>query len=132
MHKIWLIIQREYLVRVRKKSFIIMTLLGPILLASIMIVPIWLATISDTTDTIAVLDESGLFKEAFKNNSETKYVQVSGPLENQKAAFLTSDYTALLYIPELDLINRKISGYIPRRMWALVSSCSWKASLKKK
>jgi ABC-2 type transport system permease protein len=103
MHKIWLIIQREYLVRVRKKSFIIMTLLGPILLASIMVVPIWLATVSDTTDTIEVLDESGLFPGAFKDNSDTRFINVSGPLEQQKVAFLKTDYTALLYIPKLDL-----------------------------
>jgi ABC-2 type transport system permease protein len=103
MHKIWLIIQREYLVRVRKKSFIVMTLLGPILLASIMVIPIWLTTVSDTTDTIEVLDESGLFTDAFNDNPDTKYIQVSGPLEQQKTAFLKTDYTALLYIPKLDL-----------------------------
>lgn len=103
MHKIWLIIQREYLVRVRKKSFIVMTLLGPVLLAALMVVPIWLATVSDTTDTIAVLDESGLFTEAFQDNAETKYVLVGGSLEAQKGAYLQTDYTALLYIPELNL-----------------------------
>ena len=43
MNKIALIIKREYLVRVKKKSFIIMTILGPILIAAIMIVPIWLS-----------------------------------------------------------------------------------------
>ena len=43
MNKIWLIIKREYLVRVRKKSFIIMTFLAPLLMAGIMIVPIYLA-----------------------------------------------------------------------------------------
>ena len=43
MDKIWLIIQREYLVRVRKKSFIIMTILGPLLIAGLMIAPIYLA-----------------------------------------------------------------------------------------
>ena len=103
MHKIWLIIQREYLVRVRKKSFIIMTILGPLLLASIMVVPIWLTTVSDTTDTIVLLDESGLFQNAFQDNGDAKYIRVSGPLEQQKAAFLKTNYTALLYIPKLDL-----------------------------
>ena len=103
MHKIWLIIQREYLVRVRKKSFIVMTLLGPVLLAALMVVPIWLATVSDTTDTIAVLDESGLFTEAFQDNAETEYVLVGGSLEAQKMAYLQTDYTALLYIPALNL-----------------------------
>jgi ABC-2 type transport system permease protein len=38
MLKIWLIIQREFLVRVKKKSFIVMTILGPILIAALMIV----------------------------------------------------------------------------------------------
>ncbi|MDQ3291335.1 MAG: ABC transporter permease [Bacteroidota bacterium] len=103
MHKIWLIIQREYLVRVRKKSFIIMTLLGPLLLASTMVVPFWLATVSDTTDTIEVLDESGLFVNAFNSTNETKFITAIGPLETQKVAFLESDNTALLYIPPIDL-----------------------------
>ena len=44
MNKIKLIIAREYLTRVKKKSFILMTLLGPILMAGLMLVPIWIAT----------------------------------------------------------------------------------------
>jgi len=48
MNKISLIIGREYMTRVRKKSFIVMTLLGPILFAALIIVPGWLATIEDT------------------------------------------------------------------------------------
>ena len=62
MGKINLIIQREYLTRVRKKSFLIMTILGPILFAAFLIVPAWLATIQDTEEkVIAVVDQSGMF-----------------------------------------------------------------------
>ena len=43
MSKILLIIKREYWTRVRKKSFIIMTLLGPIIMGLIMVVPAWIA-----------------------------------------------------------------------------------------
>ena len=43
MRKIWLIIKREYLVRVRKKAFIVMTIVGPLLMAALMIVPTYLA-----------------------------------------------------------------------------------------
>ncbi|MFT5280542.1 MAG: ABC-2 type transport system permease protein, partial [Bacteroidia bacterium] len=43
MKKIGLIIQREYLTRVRKKSFIVMTILGPVLMAALFIVPVWMA-----------------------------------------------------------------------------------------
>ena len=45
MNKTFLIIKREFLVRVKKKSFIVMTLLAPILMASLIIVPV---LISDT------------------------------------------------------------------------------------
>ena len=54
MHKIWLIIKREYLVRVRKKSFIIMTLLAPLLIAALMIVPIYLANENQEERIIAI------------------------------------------------------------------------------
>ncbi|HQK38441.1 MAG TPA: hypothetical protein PLC81_12450, partial [Bacteroidales bacterium] len=65
MNKILLILQREFLTRVRKKSFIIMTLLGPVLFAAFMIVPIWLATQEDKeVKVIAVADSSHLFVNA--------------------------------------------------------------------
>ena len=54
MHKIWLIIKREYLVRIRKKSFIVMTILGPLLIAALMIIPIYLATESQQERIIAI------------------------------------------------------------------------------
>ena len=59
MDKIWLVIQREYLTRVRKKSFLILSLLAPLLLvgASILIAKI---NASDGPDTVLVRDESGL------------------------------------------------------------------------
>ena len=105
MHKIWLIFQREYLVRVRKKSFIVMTLLAPILLAAILVIPIYLTTVSDKTNTIQVLDESGLFRDKFESNEKRVYLPVQGNLETLKTAFLESEHTALLYIPKLDLDN---------------------------
>ena len=63
MNSTGLIIKREYLSRVKKNSFIIMTLLGPLLLAAIMIVPIWLATQEKSELRIEVIDESFLFKD---------------------------------------------------------------------
>lgn len=103
MHKIWLIFQREYLVRVRKKSFLVMTLLAPLLLVALMVIPIYLATISDESDTILVLDESGLFAGKLKNEDSRSFVPVAGSLASAKQALLESDYSGLLYIPRLDL-----------------------------
>ena len=60
MNKIWLIIKREYLVRVRKRSFIVMTILGPILMASLIILPTYL-TIQGKEERIIALNERGDF-----------------------------------------------------------------------
>ena len=104
MHKIWLIIQREYLTRVRKKSFIIMTFLTPLLLAAFMLIPAWLATFSDSDDVVMVLDESGLFADKLESREDLKIIPVAaGSLEQAKMAYQETDYTALLHIPKLDL-----------------------------
>jgi ABC-2 type transport system permease protein len=104
MHKIWLIIQREYLTRVRKKSFIIMTFLTPLLLAAFMVIPAWLATISDSDDVVMVLDESGMFADKLESKEDLKIIPVAAAsLEQAKTAYQETDYTALLHIPKLDL-----------------------------
>ena len=84
-----------------------MTLLAPILLAAVMVVPIFLTTVTDKTNTIQVLDESGLFRDKFESNEKRVYIPVQGDLETLKSAFLESEHTALLYIPKLDLDNPK-------------------------
>lgn len=101
MNKILLIIQREYLTRVKKKSFIIMTILGPVLLAGMMIVPIYMATRESETKKVMVVDESYLF---INNLPETKAIDFNYPqipyLEAQKTFAATQDFDALLYIPK--------------------------------
>ncbi len=104
MSKTFLILKREYLTRVRKKSFIIMTFLGPVLLASLMIVPIWLASLSDIGErNIAVLDETGWFAGKFESGDNLKFTLVHGTLEDEKNEILKGAYDALLYIPKPEL-----------------------------
>ncbi|QHL89064.1 ABC transporter permease [Nibribacter ruber] len=103
MGKIWLIFQREYLVRVRKKSFIVMTILGPLLMAMVMVIPIWLATMSDDAKVIQVLDESGILASKLKSTEEIKFVTVGGPVQKAKDEYLKTEDAALLYIPQLNL-----------------------------
>ncbi|MGB3947343.1 MAG: ABC transporter permease [Bacteroidia bacterium] len=99
MNKIFLIIQREYLTRVKKKSFIIMTILGPLLLAGIMIVPIWLSMQKPSQQKIQVVDDSYLFKDLIpeKEFIDFEYPEVS--LEKAQEDFYMSDFDAILYIP---------------------------------
>jgi len=100
MKKIWLIIKREYFTRVRKKSFIIMTFLGPLLMASVWIVPLLLASRSEGIKTIEVLDETGLFFEEFKETADTRFIYIVDDLQTAKENLATSENFAILYIPK--------------------------------
>jgi ABC-2 type transport system permease protein len=99
MNKTLLIIQHEYLKRVKKKSFIIMTLLTPLLMMSIYLIPLWLAMQKNELKTVQVLDETGLFKNKLKDNEEVKFLFISGNLEKAKAEYPKSKTSAMVYIP---------------------------------
>lgn len=74
MNKINLIIQQEYLNRIRKRSFIIMTLLMPFLFVTIMFVPNWLSSINSTgTQDITVLDYTGLYEDLFTDTPQYRF-----------------------------------------------------------
>jgi len=99
MNKIVLIIKREYLTRVKKKSFIIMTILGPILMAGLISARIWIATQKPSKQKIEVVDESFVFKGLIpaKEFIEFDYPEVN--FVKAQDGFYKSDYDAILYIP---------------------------------
>ncbi len=100
MNKTWLILQREYLTRVKKTSFIVMTFLGPLLMAALMIVPIVLASLEDVgKKTIAVIDETQWFTGKFESGDNMEFVHVFEDLETEKLKVLNNEYDGLLYIP---------------------------------
>ncbi|HYX05250.1 MAG TPA: ABC transporter permease [Bacteroidales bacterium] len=103
MGKINLIIQREYLTRVRKKSFVIMTILGPILFAAFMIVPAWLATIQDTEEkVIAVVDQSGMFNNKIPDTDYLSFRYLDNAnLDSLKKDFQQKGYYGILFIPKI-------------------------------
>lgn len=104
MHTILLIIKREYLVRVRKKSFIIMTILGPVLIFGFYAIIGWAAVSSINQKKIAVIDESGRFAGKFKDDDETVYSFPKQSLAEAKKTFVRQDYNALVFIPK-DVID---------------------------
>jgi len=74
MHKILLIIRREYTTRVQKKSFIILTLLMPILMSAMMILPAYFATMDDEkVRTVAVYDGSSVMLGRLESSEFTKF-----------------------------------------------------------
>lgn len=105
MNKIGLIIKREYLTRVRKRSFLIMTFLGPILMAAIYIIPIMLALDSgDKHMTIAVVDESHWFEDRFTDNKEHSFVLMPNqPIDSVKELVKQGMFDMALYVPPTQL-----------------------------
>ena len=104
MNKTLLIIQREYLVRVRKPIFIIMTLLGPLLVALPYAFAFYFATKETDSRTIEVLDESGLLGNRLKDTKSLKFKALQGmDAKKAKDHLRQSEDYALLYIPRFDL-----------------------------
>ena len=109
MNKIALIIQREFLSRVRKKSFIIMTILGPLLFAAMAIVPT-LLTLMDSSNryNIAVFDSTNSYQECFVNSDKITFSYLDENDKISPSALLTSSkeakYDGYLDISE-DLIE---------------------------
>ncbi len=99
MNKILLIIQREYLTRVRQKSFIIMTILGPVLMAGIFIVPVWLALQQSDDSTVLVVDDSFLFTDRMQNTENITFIYTTESLDSAKSELTKEDgVDAVLYI----------------------------------
>ena len=99
MKKILLIISREYLSRVKKKSFWILTIVVPLLLAGLYAIPIYLAVRPQEKTTVLVVDDTKLFDGAFKSSKEIVY-QYAGSLDYAQRRMTEEDsVTAVLYIP---------------------------------
>ncbi|MFN3759652.1 MAG: ABC transporter permease [Algoriphagus aquaeductus] len=108
MNKIFLVIQREYLARVKKKSFLIATLLTPLIFPAIMGIFVWIAVSERENQSlriIEVIDETGLF---FMESSE-QYAftsSINDPEEAKKMVQEGERY-GFLYIPKMEISNPK-------------------------
>ncbi|TYA65995.1 ABC transporter permease [Seonamhaeicola marinus] len=116
MNHLPLIIKREYLTKVKNKSFIIMTILSPIIMIVLIAVIAYLTNLnSEKVRTIAVLDESGLVQEVFKETKTTKYHKLTGvTLDVAKKTMEESSNYGLLHIPNnanVDNISKHIKFY---------------------
>lgn len=110
MSKVGIIIKREYLTRVKKASFVVMTILGPILFAGLMIAPVVLMKLEgDEFKKIAVIDETRIFHDALKDTEFIQFDFISDKyyspgaedynLSKAKDDLKDSDYFSLVFIP---------------------------------
>ncbi|WP_299576495.1 ABC transporter permease [uncultured Sunxiuqinia sp.] len=102
MHKSLIILKREYITRVRKKSFIILTLLVPFLFGGITVLPAWLAMQDDEEErTIGVYDASQQFENRWEDTEFTRFTFIpKTEFERIQQDIKSSAYYAVLHIPE--------------------------------
>lgn len=118
MNKIILIFKREYLTRVTKKSFLLLTLLTPLLFGALMFLPGYLATRETTEEhKIAVVDRSTIFLGQMEDSKSTKFQFIpENEYEQVKENLKNNEYYALLDIPQNILTTNKVMVYSSKQV----------------
>lgn len=116
MNKLPLIIKREYLAKVRNKSFVIMTFLSPILMVGMVLLIGYLTKLNDSEKrVIAILNESDYFSNEFTTNETTSYVKYWDlSLEEAKDSTKQMGYYGLVYLPNeenLEMVAKRAFFY---------------------
>jgi ABC-2 type transport system permease protein len=101
MKKVWIIIEREYLTRVKKKSFLITTILAPLGFALFFIAVVFLSGYGESKKRVAVIDESGYFKGKLADDNSLYFSFVDTPLKKLELVYKNMNYDGILYIPQL-------------------------------
>jgi len=112
MNHLPLIIKREYLTKVRNKSFIVMTFVSPLIFAALIAVVAYLSQLNkDKERQIKVLDETGLMSEVFQNSKETKYTFLTDiDLNTAKELVKTDEDFGLLHVEKSEDESELVSN----------------------
>src|SRR5690554_527868 len=101
MNKLGLVIRREYITRVRKKSFIILTLLMPVLMVALSLLPLWLSTLNDgSVKRVAVIDNTGIYAPLLESTEQYTFEAVGEPGGQDPRSRLGGDLFAILQITD--------------------------------
>ncbi len=73
MNKIWLVIKREYLTRVRNRTFILSTILLPLFFIGFIFASAYFSATSHEKQKVAVSDSNGIFKNSFQSSDLITY-----------------------------------------------------------
>ena len=107
MNQLPLIIKREYLTKVKNKSFIVMTFLSPLIMIALIAIVAYLSELNnDKQRTISVLDETGFLRDVFANTENTYYTNLNGlSLEDAIALVKEKEDYGLLHIASVDSLD---------------------------
>ncbi|MCQ2146666.1 MAG: ABC transporter permease [Bacteroidales bacterium] len=112
LHIISLIVKREYLTKVKKKSFLIITFLAPIFFAAMVALPsILMLTTKEKAEHMAVVDESGIVMPFLTSSEAISYTDCTGmDVDNLKTNLSDLDFDVLLTISPLDTVSKTVSA----------------------
>ena len=103
MNKTFLIAQREFITRIRNKTFILSTLLTPLLFIGIIGLSTYFAQKNDEEVTVAVFDESSLFASQLKSDKNITYTAVNKAVYDSVKKGISTNYSGVLYIPSINI-----------------------------
>jgi ABC-2 type transport system permease protein len=109
MHKIWIIIQREYTSRVKNKRFLLVTFLVPLLMVGLIVGSAYFSFKGTEERKIAVVDPNGFFKDKLKNSKQLKF-EFSSDVDTSN--YQAKGYTDILLMPIFE--GDKKADYILR------------------
>lgn len=103
-----MIAKREFLEKVRKRAFLIMTILGPVFFGILMIVPVWIAAYNPSSSKkIAVIDEVADLSLKLPESEKYTFLYLNTGLDMAKKLVIEGEYDALLHIPAINIDNPK-------------------------
>lgn len=124
MNKLWLIVEREYLTRVKKKSFILITVLSPLIFVALFTVPALIAAYAGKEHkAIAVKDDSGVFSSPKDTSGRITFTLLDEPLEVLKATYKGRGFDGVLYIPAFqDTVKKLRISYLSEDQISLTTT----------
>lgn len=134
MNPIKLIISREYITRVKKKSFIVMTFLTPLLVvgAYALIIFLNVTSTSQSQKSIMIWDETGIFNNTFKNTENYTFTYTfPKDLEEAKQNFLNSNHDLLVYIPKTQVVVPEMANAFSKNEIGISTNSYIKRVMKK-
>lgn len=111
LRNIGIIISREYLTRVKKKSFLLTTFIVPVLFAAMCILPSVIMFLAEESGKkVAVVDQSGIVMPYLSDTDAIDYIDYSdSPVDSMKTRFTDLELDALLVVSEIDSVSRNVS-----------------------
>ncbi len=122
MNNLWLIIEREYLTRVKKRSFILMTILTPIIMVAFIVIVSFIFAYQGDKTRIAIKNDSQIDIVISSEGKQTVYVNKTDHLDSLKKNYTKLDFDGLLYIPAVKNIKNELRvQYFSEKQLSLTS-----------